>query len=54
MTFVQARDAIISGLETHMGCAVVLSDQIVDVPEYPYCYYSVLAPRISSHSFGLN
>ena len=34
MTFVQARDAIISGLETHMGCAVVLSDQIVDVPEY--------------------
>lgn len=54
MTFLQARDAIVSGLEAHIGCPVVLSDQIADKPEYPYCYYSVLVPRISGHSFGLN
>lgn len=54
MTFLQARDAIISGLEAHIGCPVVLSDQIADKPEYPYCYYSVLVPRISSHAFGLD
>nr|DAD66193.1 MAG TPA: tail completion protein [Siphoviridae sp. ctjfQ5] len=23
------------------------------MPEYPYCYYSVLAPRIPEYSFGL-
>lgn len=54
MTFLQARDAIVSGLEAHIGCPVVLSDQIADKPEYPYCYYSVLVPRISNHSFGLD
>lgn len=54
MTFLQARNAIVSGLEAHVGCPVVLSDQIADKPEYPYCYYSVLVPRITGHSFGLN
>ena len=54
MTFLQARDAIVSGLEAHIGCPVVLSDQIADKPEYPYCYYSVLTPRGSNHSFGLD
>lgn len=53
MTFEQARNAIVSGLETHIGHQVNLSEQIADIPEYPYCYYSVLAPRISKHSFGL-
>ena len=53
MTFEQARNAIVSGLEEHIGNQVNLSEQIADVPEYPYCYYSVLAPRISKHSFGL-
>ncbi len=54
MTFVQARNAIVSSLEKHVGCPVVLSDQISDTPEYPYCYYSVLTPRTTNHSFGLH
>ena len=54
MTFVQARDAIVAGLEKHIGCPVALSDQIADRPEFPYCYYSVLTPRTSNHAFGLH
>lgn len=54
MTFVQARNAIVSSLEKHIGCPVYLSDQIADTPEYPYCYYSVLTPRVANHSFGLH
>lgn len=53
MTFEQARNAIVSGLEAHIGQPVNLSEQIAEIPQYPYCYYSVLAPRISEHSFGL-
>lgn len=53
MTFVQARNAIVAGLELHIGCPVNLSEQIADIPEFPYCYYSVLAPRIPEYSFGL-
>lgn len=53
MTFVQARNAIVDGLEAHLGCQVNLSDQIAGQPEYPYCYYSVLTPRAADHSFGL-
>lgn len=53
MTFEQARNAIVSGLEAHIGHPVNLSEQIAEIPEFPYCYYSVLAPRISEHSFGL-
>lgn len=53
MTFVEARNAVIPGLEQHLDCPVILSEQIADAPEFPYCYYSVLAPRISDHAFGL-
>ena len=53
MTFEQARNAIVSGLEAHIGHPVNLSEQIAKIPDFPYCYYSVLAPRISEHSFGL-
>ena len=53
MKFVQARNEIVARLEAHLGCPVNLSDQIADKPEYPYCYYSVLTPRISNHAFGL-
>lgn len=53
MTFVQARNAIVDGLEKHIGCEVNLSDQIASKPKYPYCYYSVLTPRASDHAFGL-
>jgi hypothetical protein len=53
MTFIQARNQIISGLEAHIGYPVVLSDQIADMPEFPYCYYSVLTSRVSNHYFGL-
>lgn len=53
MMFEQARNAIVSGLEAHIGLPVNLSEQIAEIPQYPYCYYSVLAPRISNHSFGL-
>lgn len=53
MTFEQARNAITAGLENHLGFPVVLSDQIADMPEFPYCYYSVLAPRIPNYTFGL-
>ena len=54
MTFVEARNAIVSGLEAHIGHPVVLSDQIADRPEFPYCCYSVLTPRTSNHAFGLH
>lgn len=54
MTFLEVRNAIVSGLEAHLGCPVILSDQIASQPEYPYCYYSVLTPRASDHYFGLN
>ena len=53
MTFIEARNEIVYRLEQHIGCPVILSDQIADQPEYPYCYYSVLASRISNHAFGL-
>ena len=53
MTFLQARDAIIAGLEAHIGCPVTLSEQIAEQPDYPYCYYSVLVPRAADHTFGL-
>jgi len=53
VTFVEARNAIIFGLENHLGCPVVLSEQIADVSDFPYSYYSVLASRISDHAFGL-
>ena len=53
MTFERARNAIIAGLEAHIGHTVTLSDQISDMPEFPYCYYSVLAPRIQTYTFGL-
>ena len=53
MTLAEARNAIVERLESHLGCPVVLSEQIADKPEYPYCYYSILAPRISNHAFGL-
>ena len=53
MTFIQARNAIVAGLEAHIKCPVILSEQIDEIPEFPYCYYSVLAPRVSNHSFGL-
>ena len=45
MTFAQARNAIVSGLEAHIGCPVNLSEQIADMPEYPYCYYRPLLVR---------
>ncbi|MBR1869014.1 MAG: hypothetical protein IJ799_03000 [Bacteroidales bacterium] len=53
MTFLEARNAIITGLESHIGCPVVLSDQIADMPGFPYCYYSVLATRSAGHAFGM-
>ena len=53
MRFVEARNKIVYELEQHIGCPVDLSEQIADQPKYPYCYYSVLASRISDHAFGL-
>ena len=53
MRFVEARNEIVYRLEKHIDCPVELSEQIVEQPEYPYCYYSVLATRISEHAFGL-
>ncbi len=53
MKFVEARNEIVYKLEQHVCCPVILSEQIAKQPEYPYCYYSVLAPRISNHAFGL-
>lgn len=53
MTFTQARNEIVQRLEAHVGVPVSLSDQIADQPDYPYGYYSVLAPRITNHAFGL-
>lgn len=53
MTFAEARNAIVAKLEKHIGCPVVLSEQIADIPDFPYCYYSVLSPRSNDHYFGL-
>ena len=53
MTIVQAREAILDGLKEHIGCPVVLSEENQPVPDPPYCYYSVLVPRITDHAFGL-
>ena len=53
MTIVQARNAIWERLKAHIGCPIVLADDIEQMPEVPYCYYSVLAPRITDHAFGL-
>ena len=54
MTFEQMRNAVVAELEAHIGRPVKLSEQISDIPDFPYCYYSVLAPRISERSFGLH
>lgn len=54
MTIVQARNAVVAGLEKNIGCPVILTDQIAEQSAFPYCYYSVLAPRISNHAFGLS
>ena len=53
MNFIEARNKITYELERHIGCPVILSEQIADQPKYPYCYYSVLSSRISNHAFGL-
>jgi len=53
MTFLEARNSIVAGLEQHIRCPVILSEQIATMPLFPYCYYSVLAPRITAHAFGL-
>lgn len=53
MTIVQARDAIWARLKEHIGCPIVLADDIEEMPEVPYGYYSIVAPRITDHAFGL-
>ena len=53
MTFIEARNLIIAGLEQHLGRPVSLFDQIAPKEDPPYAYYSVLAPRIQRNSFGL-
>lgn len=53
MTFKEVRNAVVAGLEAHLGCPVILSEQIADKPAPPYCYYSTLTPRSSNHAFGL-
>ncbi len=54
MTFTEVRNEVVLNLEKHIGCPVVPSEQIAHQSEFPYCYYSVLAPRISDHAFGLH
>lgn len=49
MTFAQARNAIVSGLEAHIGCPVNLSEQIADMPEYPI----LLLQRSRSENTGV-
>lgn len=53
MTFTEVRNAVVDGLGKHIGRPVILSDQIAEMPEFPYGYYSVLTPRVSDHYFGL-
>lgn len=53
MTFTEVRNAVVTGLEAHIGYPVILSDQIASRPDFPYGYYSILVPRISEHAFGL-
>lgn len=53
MTIVQVRDAIWERLKAHVGCPIVLADDIEEMPEAPYGYYSILVPRSTNHAFGL-
>ena len=53
MEFTEVRNEITFRLEKHIGCPVVASEPL-NSAEYPCCYYSVLTPRTSDHSFGLN
>ena len=53
MSIVQARNAIWEGLKKHICCPVVLAEENQPMPDPPYCYYSVLASRITDHAFGL-
>ena len=48
-----AGNAIQERLAAHVGCPVVLSDGTQEMPEVPYCYYGVLAPRSTGHAVGL-
>lgn len=54
MTFIQMRNLLIYEVYKYLGCPVRVSGQIDDTPQFPYCYYSVLTPRVSDHYFGLN
>lgn len=53
MTFIQLRNAVIDRLKEHISRPVVPSDQIAGLPDFPYCYYSILTARTSGHAFGL-
>lgn len=53
MTFTQVRNHLIAKLEKYLGCPIILSEQISEQLEYPYCYYSVLSPRNSARTFAL-
>lgn len=53
MEFTEVRNVIVEQLEQHLGCPVIASESL-NQNEYPCCYYSVITPRASTHSFGLN
>ena len=42
MKFIELRNLMVKSLEEYLGIPVVLSDQTAPVPEYPFCYYSVI------------
>jgi hypothetical protein len=44
MTFIEARNALISLLNAHLGIKFVLSDDVEPEESVPYAYYSVITP----------
>jgi len=52
MTFLEVRNTITKRLESYLGIPVELSDQTSPVPDYPFCYYSVITPYAPTGEFG--
>lgn len=53
MTLIEARNSIIVGLENFVNCPVILAGQATNLPDFPYCYYSILESGILEPALGL-
>lgn len=49
----QAKKAMAEKLEDWLKIPVMPSEYVATMQEFPYCCYTILAPRIQKHYFGL-